>query len=72
MAQCEWCWGAVATTEVELEPAKYRIDKRSRKRVIAKFPKKVKACGECAKVIEAQMEQARSDKERDKKTVEPF
>lgn len=71
MAQCEWCRNAEAITEVELEPAKYRIDKKSRKRVTAKFPKKIKVCRDCKGTVERQMEAARRDKEQ-AKAPEPF
>lgn len=70
--QCEWCQAAPAVTLVELEPAKYRIDKRLRKRVMAKPPKKINVCRGCEGIVEAQMERARHDKEQAKKTPEPF
>lgn len=70
--QCEWCQSAPAATLVELEPAKYRIDKRSRKRVMSKPPKKINVCRDCEKTVEGQMERARHDKEQAKKAPEPF
>lgn len=70
--QCEWCQDAPAVTTVELEPAKYRIDKRTRMRVTAKPPKRVNVCRECEGRVEAQMERARHDKEQAKKAPEPF
>lgn len=72
MAMCEWCRTAEAVTEVELEPAKHRIDTKTRKRVVAKFPKKISVCRECSTRVEAQMETARREKEKSKQPEQPF
>lgn len=72
MAKCEWCQAAEAVTEVELEPAKHRIDTKTRKRMVAKFPKKISVCRECGTRVETQMETARREKEKAKQSEQPF
>ena len=59
---CEWCRGAEATAEVELEPAKYRKDKRTGVRVIAKPAKKLRVCKAHRQLVEKQLDDARRAK----------
>lgn len=70
--RCEWCQAVPAVTTIELEPAKYRIDKRTRKRVMAKPPKTIHVCRGCEKTVERQMADALREKERAKQPVEKF
>lgn len=62
--KCEWCRNAEVVTEVETQPAKYRTDKRTGSKVMAKVAKKVKVCRDCQGIVERQLSQARAAKEK--------